>query len=290
VSSLTNILNINTLTSDLLQGTFTCGNNTIEFISRPTGCTLSVLGINLLSINDFGSFLRIDVGARVFLVGTAVELVNKVIDCTSNILNLPELDPATLLNGGLLGLTDNLPIFNGLLGSIPLARSRTHEKRLTSCLTSLLNNVNINLLPLLSIQLALNGINGFSHPCSQPIHLCALNLIKINADIDIDLDLVNLANLRVDIDADVVIPGVVDIEVNTCGNANFGQCGVDGTCWKWVCGGCGGFEACKQRDCACDCQGEASLACINIAATRCDAVATCSSTSGGLLGGILKKM
>jgi len=312
VSSVTSLLSLSTLTSDLCEGTFTHGNTTIHFSSRPSGLTLSVLGINLLSFHDFGSFFRIDIGENVFLVGTVVEILDNVIDCTSNIVNLPELNIDNLLDtvvdtvegvlDGVLGVTDHLTLFKNLLGGIPLGKVRSQQKRFISCLDNLLNGIEIELLPLLSIQLALHGINGFSHPCSQPIHLAALNLLKIRADIDIDLDLVNLANLQVNIDADVVIPGVVDIsaDVNVCGNHNFGQCGVEGTCWKWVCGGCAA-EACKQRDCACDCQGESSLACINIAATSCAAPATCSaassssddssssSSSGGLLGGVLGK-
>jgi len=271
-----NVLTLTTITSQLLEGTFVKGNVAIDFSSRPGALTISVLGTPLLSVCDFGAFLKVSLGGRIFLVASAPDIVFRVIDITSSICNLPNLDGSELLS-----LTANLDIFKQLLVGLPITNLLQCEKRLADLMVDLTATVELELIIDLSIELALRGINGYTHLCVQPIHLTALRLLKLRADINLDVDLIARANARVSIDANVTIPGSCDL-VNTCGNKCLGLCGVNCNCFKWVCGGCDGFAGCRSHDCSCDCKGTRTWACVSLAVTRCSGVHT-GCVSAGLL-------
>jgi hypothetical protein len=262
-------LTLKTVTSDCIEGSFIKGDICLDFISKPGLLTLSVGGNVLLNVLDFGAFLQVHIGGRIFLVVNAPDIVNRIIDITTSTLNLPICDGSSLLDINL-----NLDIVTNLLSSLSLTNLLGCERRLLNLMVDLSATVELELLVDLSIQLAIHGITGVSHPCSQPLHLCALRLLKIRADIaiNLDLDLVVQANAlclpTISVAANVSIPGSCAI-VDTCNNANFGQCGSNGNCWSWVCGGCGGFVGCQQQDCGCSCKGATSLACVNLAVTRC---------------------
>jgi len=259
-------LTLTTLTSQLIEGTLLKGKLSIDF-SRPGALTISVLGTPLLSVCDFGAFLKVSIGGKIFLVASAPDLLNRVIDITNKVVNLP----ANLDGSELLSLTANLDIFKSLLVGLPITNLLECEKRFAGLMIDLSATVELELLVDLSIELALRGINGFTHICSQPIHLTALRLLKIRADINIDVDLIARANALVSVDASVTLPGSCDL-VNSCGNKCLGQCGVDCNCFKWVCGGCGGFLGCRNQDCGCDCKSTTSWLCVNLAVTRCTGV------------------
>jgi hypothetical protein len=257
---------LKTVTADCIEGTFIKGDISLDFISKPGLLTLSVGGNVLLNVLDFGAFLKVHIGGRIFLVVNAPDVVNRILDVTTSTLNLPFCDGASLLD-----VNVNLDIVTNLLSGLSLTNLLGCERRLLNLMIDLSASVELELLGDLSIELALHGITGFSHPCSQPIHLCALRLIKIRADINIGLDvsLIARANANcISVDANVTIPGSCAI-TSTCNNDNYGQCGVNGQCWGWVCGGCSGFVGCQQQDCGCSCNGITSLACVNLAVTRC---------------------